>query len=249
MHSKDPDDEDHETLVRPSKRKGLLLWLRNSFLTGIVVSAPIAATLWLVWSFLGWVDGRIVPLIPKEYNPESYLPFAIPGLGLLIAVVALTLLGALTANIFGRSIIGVAERLVERVPFISSIYGTVKQIVQTILSQQERSFDKVVLVEYPRPGIYAVGFVSVPAQGEIAAHLGPDVLGVFVPTAPNPTSGFLIYEKRENLTFLDMPVEAGAKLILSAGLVYPDTKKARLDTKKDQAKAKKSQPEDSKRTA
>ncbi len=232
---KDHDGEAEDGPVRPSKRKGLWLWLRNSFLTGIVVSAPIAATLWLVWSFLGWVDGRIVPLIPKEYNPESYLPFAIPGLGLLIAVAALTLLGALTANIFGRTLLGAAERLVERVPLVNTIYGTVKQIVQTILSQQERSFDKVVLVEYPRPGLYAVGFVSTPAQGEIAARLGDDIIGVFVPTAPNPTSGFLIYEKHENLTYLDMSVEAGAKLILSAGLVYPG-KGA-------------SQPDDSKRTA
>jgi len=229
------EDDAEDGLVRPSKRKGLWLWLRNSFLTGIVISAPIAATLWLVWSFLKWVDGRIVPLIPKGYNPESYLPFAFPGLGLLIAVAALTLLGALTANIFGRTLIGAAERLVARVPLVSSIYGTVKQIVQTILSQQERSFDKVVLVEYPRPGLYAVGFVSTPAQGEIAARLGKDVIGVFVPTAPNPTSGFLIYEKHENLTYLDMSVEAGAKLILSAGLVYPEQSKA--------------QPADSKRTA
>ena len=231
----DHDGEAEDGLMRPSKRKGLWLWLRNSFLTGIVVSAPIAATLWLVWSFLGWVDGRIVPLIPKEYNPETYLPFAIPGLGLLIAVAALTLLGALTANIFGRSLIGAAERLVERVPFVNTIYGTVKQIVQTILSQQERSFDKVVLVEYPRPGLYAVGFVSTPAQGEIAARLGENIIGVFVPTAPNPTSGFLIYEKHENLIYLDMSVEAGAKLILSAGLVYPGKGAA--------------QPDDSKRTA
>ncbi|PHS28788.1 MAG: hypothetical protein COA84_00845 [Robiginitomaculum sp.] len=200
----------------------MLLWLRNSFLTGIVVSAPIGATLWLVWSFLRWVDGRVVPLIPAEYNPENYLPVAIPGLGLIISVVALTFLGAITANIFGRSLIGMGERIVERVPLVSSIYGTVKQIVQTVLSQQEQSFDKVVLIEYPRKGTYAVGFVSAPAQGEIAASLGEDVVGVFIPTAPNPTSGFLIYEKKKNLTYLDMPVDAGAKLILSAGLVYPN---------------------------
>ncbi len=235
MHNKNKEEHDHEILVKPPRHKGLLLWLRNSFLTGIVVSAPIAATLWLVWSFLRWVDGRVVPLIPAEYNPENYLPVAIPGLGLLIAVVALTFLGAITANIFGRSLIGMGERIVERVPLVSSIYGTVKQIVQTILSQQEQSFDKVVLVEYPRKGTFAVGFVSAPAQGEIAQALGEGVVGVFIPTAPNPTSGFLIYEKKENLTYLDMPVDAGAKLILSAGLVYPNGKTP--------------QPDESKRTA
>ncbi len=235
MKINNEDEKDQEILVKPARHKGLLLWLRNSFLTGIVVSAPIGATLWLVWSFLRWVDGRVVPLIPEEYNPETYLPVAVPGLGLLIAVVALTLLGALTANIFGRSLLRFGERLVERVPLVSSIYGTVKQIVQTVLSQQDRSFDKVVLIEYPRHGSYAVGFVSAPAQGEIAKALGEDILGVFIPTAPNPTSGFLIYEKRKNLVFLDMQVEAGAKLIISAGLVYPGSNGT--------------QPEDSKRTA
>jgi uncharacterized membrane protein len=235
MQTDNQDEQPTEMLVKPPKHKGLLLWLRNSFLTGIVVSAPIAATLWLVWSFLLWVDGRVVPLIPAEYNPENYLPVAIPGLGLLIAVVALTFLGAITANIFGRTLLGLGERLVERVPLVSSIYGTVKQIVQTILSQQEQSFDKVVLIEYPREGTFAVGFVSAPAQGEIAKALGKDVVGVFIPTAPNPTSGFLIYEKKEKLVYLDMPVDAGAKLILSAGLVYPNGKAV--------------QPDDSKRTA
>ncbi len=237
MSANDKDDKDIEILVKPPRHKGLLLWLRNSFLTGIVVSAPIGATVWLVWSFLRWVDGRVVPLIPAEYNPETYLPFAVPGLGLLIAVVVLTFLGAITANFFGRTLLGLGERLVERVPLVSSIYGTVKQIVQTVLSQQEQSFDTVVLIEYPRPGVRAVGFVSAPAQGEIEKHLGTDVVGVFVPTAPNPTSGFLIYEKRENLIFLDMPVEAGAKLIISAGLVYPN------------GNGNGTQPEDSKRTA
>jgi uncharacterized membrane protein len=235
MHNKNNEEHEQATLVKPSKRHGVLLWLRNSFLTGIVVSAPIGATIWLVWSFLRWVDGRVVPLIPTEYNPETYLPVAVPGLGLLISVVALTFLGAITANIFGRSLIGLGERMLERVPLVSSIYGTVKQIVQTVLSQQERSFDKVVLIEYPRPGCHAVGFVSAPAQGEIAKSLGEDVVGVFIPTAPNPTSGFLIYEKTENLIYLDMPVDAGAKLIISAGLVYPN--------------GTGNQPDDSKRTA
>ncbi len=235
MTTKKHDTDDTEGLIKPPRRGRLLLWLRNNLLTGIAVSAPIGATVWLVWSFLRWVDGRVVPLIPEKYNPETYLPIAVPGLGLLISVVALTILGALTANLFGRTILGIGERLVERVPLVSSIYGTVKQIVQTVVSQHEQSFDSVVMIEYPRTGVHAVGFVSSPAQGEIAKHLGDGVVGVFVPTAPNPTSGFLIYEKRENLIFLDMTVEAGAKLIISAGLVYPGANGA--------------QPDESKRTA
>ncbi len=239
MPTDNDENKDQVTLVKPPKHHGLLLWLRNSFLTGIVVSAPIGATIWLVWSFLRWVDGRVVPLIPKEYNPETYLPVAVPGLGLLISIVALTFLGAITANFFGRSLLSFGERLLERVPLVSSIYGTVKQIVQTILSQQDQSFDKVVLIEYPRKGTFAVGFVSAPAQGEIAKSLGEGVVGVFIPTAPNPTSGFLIYEKSENLIYLDMPVDAGAKLILSAGLVYPN----------GADNGTKDQPDESKRTA
>jgi len=203
-------------------KRGLLLWLRNSFLTGIVITAPIGATLWVVVSFVSFVDGSVLPLIPEKYNPETYLPIELPGLGLVIAVVGLTLLGALTANIFGRTLIGFGESLLRRVPFVSNLYEAVKQIIHTIVSGSDKSFKDAVLIEYPRKDLWAIGFITADTKGELTALLADDRVAVFVPTTPNPTSGFLLYEKRENLRDLEMSVEDAAKLVISAGLVYPD---------------------------
>ncbi len=209
---------------QPPKR-GLWLWLRNSFLTGIVITAPIGATLWVVVSFVNFVDGSVLPIIPEKYNPETYLPIELPGLGLVIAVVGLTLLGALTANIFGRTLIGFGESLLRRVPFVSNLYEAVKQIIHTIVSGSDKSFQDAVLIQYPREGLWAVAFITADAKGELQELLPDDRVAVFVPTTPNPTSGFLLYEKRENLKDLDMSVEDAAKLVISAGLVYPDPDK------------------------
>ncbi|MBL4596719.1 MAG: DUF502 domain-containing protein [Robiginitomaculum sp.] len=210
---------------QPPHKKGLLLWLRNSFLTGIVITAPIGATVWVVVSFINFVDGSILPLIPKKYNPETYLPVDLPGLGLVIAVIGLTLLGALTANIFGRTLIGFGESLLRRVPFVSNLYEAVKQIIHTIVSGSEKSFKDAVLIEYPRKNLWAIGFITAGTKGELTDLLDEDTVAVFVPTTPNPTSGFLLYEKRENLRDLKMSVEDAAKLVISAGLVYPEPRK------------------------
>ncbi|VAV94832.1 Uncharacterized membrane anchored protein Mext_4159 [hydrothermal vent metagenome] len=213
---------DQNQTPTPPPKKGLLLWLRNSFLTGIVITAPIGATVWVVVSFISFVDGSILPLLPKRYNPETYLPVELPGLGLVIAVIGLTLLGALAANIFGRTLIGFGESLLRRVPFVSNIYEAVKQIIHTIVSGSEKSFQDAVMIEYPRKGLWAIGFVTAEAKGELKDFLDDDMVAVFVPTTPNPTSGFLLYEKRANLHDLNMSVEDAAKLVISAGLVYPE---------------------------
>ena len=202
-------------------RKSLLAWLRARFLTGIVVVAPIGITIWLVWSFVTFVDARIKPLIPDRWNPETYTQFALPGLGVVIGVVSLTFIGAVAANLIGKSLLNVGERLIGRVPFVRNIHLAFKQIFETLASGQAASFKEVVMVEYPRPGLWAVGFVTADAKGAIAEHM-PDMVGVFVPTTPNPTSGFLIYVNRSELKHLDLTVEEGAKLIISAGLVVPD---------------------------
>lgn len=206
-------------------KRGLLLWLRNSFLTGIVITAPIGATVWVVVSFINFVDNSILPIIPEKYNPETYLPINLPGLGLVIAVVGLTLLGALAANIFGRTLIGLGESVLRRVPFVSNLYEAVKQIIHTIVSGSEKSFQDAVLIQYPREGLWAVGFITADARGELKDFFDEGVVAVFVPTTPNPTSGFLLYEKLENLHDLEMSVEDAAKLVISAGLVYPDLSK------------------------
>jgi len=203
----------------------VLRWLRNSFLTGIVVATPVTVTLWLIYVFVTFVDSTIKPLIPARYNPETYLPFALPGMGLIIAVLALTLLGALAANIFGRSLLAIGERIVNTVPLIRNIYGALKQLVETVLAGQNNAFKEVVLVEYPMSGSYAVAFVASHGKGAIRQHVGKgteEVIGVFVPTTPNPTSGFLLFVPRSRAIPLDITVEEAAKLIISFGLVTPD---------------------------
>lgn len=202
----------------------MLRWLRNRFLTGVVVAAPIGITIWLIYTFVSFVDRVIKPLVPARYNPESYLPFAIPGMGLLIAVLALTLLGALAANIFGRSLLDLGERLLNNVPLIRNIYAALKQIVETVFQGQQNSFKEVVLVEYPMAGSYAVAFVASQGRGVIRSVVGKgeEVIGVFIPTTPNPTSGFLLFVPRSKAIKLDLSVEEAAKLIISFGMVTPD---------------------------
>ncbi|MEE2524981.1 DUF502 domain-containing protein [Hyphobacterium sp. HN65] len=197
-------------------------WLRNSLLTGIVVALPVTVTVWLIYTFVNFVDRVIKPLIPEQYNPETYLPFALPGLGVVVAVVGLTLLGALAANFFGRSLIGIGERLLNSVPLVRNVYGAVKQIAETVFSSRQQSFQEVVLVEFPTKGSYAVGFVTADARGEIQDDVSEDAIGVFVPTTPNPTSGFLLYTPRSRVMPLSMSVEEAAKMIISFGLVTPE---------------------------
>lgn len=203
----------------------MLRWLRNSFLTGIIVATPVTVTVWLIYAFITFVDSTIKPLIPDRYNPETYLPFALPGMGLIIAVLGLTLLGALAANIFGRSLLAVGERIVNTMPLVRNIYGALKQLVETVLGAQNNAFKEVVLVEYPMAGSYAVAFVASHGRGAIRHHVGKgkdEVIGVFVPTTPNPTSGFLLFVPRSKAIPLDITIEEAAKLIISFGLVTPD---------------------------
>lgn len=222
----------------------LWLWLRNSFFTGIVVATPVTVTVWIVYTFITFADRTVKPLIPRAYLPESYLPFAIPGFGLIVAIIGLTLLGALAANILGRSLLQVGERLVARVPFVRNIYGALKQLLETVFSQNQKSFQEVVLVQYPRPGLWALGFLTAPARGEVADRLGHDFVGVFVPSTPNPTSGFIIWTPRAEIIVLDMTVEEGAKMVISAGIVTPEQLRAQKARELEEAaeEARKREP-------
>ncbi|MCS5607633.1 MAG: DUF502 domain-containing protein [Alphaproteobacteria bacterium] len=214
--------EDAPVLIVPGKRPGFFTRLRNYFLTGIIVTAPIALTIYLTWQFIDWVDSQAIPLLPAKYNPENYLPFSLPGLGLLISVVILTFVGFLTANIFGRTLLRTGERLVNRMPVVRSIYGAFKQILETVLSQSSNSFRQAVLVEYPRRGIWTVAFVTGETEGEVAQRLDDEMINIYVPTTPNPTSGFLLMVPRRDLIFLDMPVEDAAKYVISIGVIAPE---------------------------
>lgn len=208
--------------TEPVRKIGLLHRLRNYFLTGLVVASPIGITLYIGWWFIDFVDGNIKPLIPAAYNPETYLPFSIPGLGLIGLTIFLIILGALTANLFGRALIRFGERVVDRMPVVRSVYGTLKQIFETVVSQDSKSFSDVVLVEYPRKGIWAIAFVSGENKSEIQGRMDDEVVNLFLPTTPNPTSGFLLFVPKKDLIYLDMTPDQGAKYVISAGLVNPE---------------------------
>ena len=213
----------------------MLARLRTSFLTCIVVIAPVALTLWLIWSVIGWFDGFVLPFVPDAYRPEQILntifgydlKLNIRGVGVVVFLVFATLVGWLAKGLIGRSFIRYAENLVNRMPVVRSFYSGIKQIAETVFAQQERSFEKACMIEYPRKGIWAIGFISTTAKGEIAernSSKGP-MVSVFVPTTPNPTSGFLLFFPKADIIELDMSIEDAAKLVISAGLVYPQTKK------------------------
>ncbi|MHA1523097.1 MAG: DUF502 domain-containing protein [Alphaproteobacteria bacterium] len=198
--------------------------LRSYFLTGLVIAAPISITVYVAWWVIQFIDTWFKPFIPASYNPDNYLPFAVPGIGLLVAFFMLTVLGALTANLFGRTVVGYGERLLRRMPGVRNLYSALKQIFETVIANSGSSFREVGLIEYPRKGLYAVVFISTETRGEVAdkGQLGDDMVSVFLPTTPNPTSGFLLFVPKKNVIILDMSVEEAAKLVISAGLVMPD---------------------------
>jgi uncharacterized membrane protein len=206
------------------KRAGLGARLRANFLTGLVIVAPVALTIYLIWTVITLIDAKIVPWVPAIYNPSTYLHWDVPGFGVLVFLFFTAGVGSLTKNLFGRQLIHLAEGWVERMPLVRSIYNALKQIIETVLSQSKTSFQQACLVEYPRKGIWAVAFVSTDARGEINEKCGApgqNLTSVFLPTTPNPTSGFLLFVPTEDVIPLDMSVEEAAKLVISAGLVTP----------------------------
>ncbi|MBL4805764.1 MAG: DUF502 domain-containing protein [Rhodobacteraceae bacterium] len=214
------------TKPKLTKRKKMRLFhrTRNNFLTGVVIVAPVMLTFYLIWWVINLVDGLFVPWVPAMYNPSTYLGVNIPGFGVVVFLVFTASVGALTKGLFGRQLLKTGENIVDRMPVIRSVYNALKQISETVLSKSNASFQKACLVEYPRTGIWAIAFVSTETGGEIAPKLGEtDMLSIFLPTTPNPTSGFLLFVPRKDLVILDMSVEEAAKLVISAGLVTPPT--------------------------
>jgi uncharacterized membrane protein len=195
--------------------------LRTYFFAGILITAPISLTIYLAWLFITFVDERVFSVIPQQYNPETYLPFSIPGIGLLLALVGLTLIGALTAGILGRALHGLIEGTLNRLPIIRSLYGAIKQIMETVLANKSSAFRECVLIEYPRKGIWTIGFITGTTRGEVQERTAEEVINVFVPTTPNPTSGFLLFVPMKDIIRLKMPIEDGLKLVVSGGIVTP----------------------------
>ena len=204
------------------KQVGLFAWLRGRFFAGMVIAAPLAATFFILQFLINFIDSRVKPLLPPLLQPETYTNYAIPGFGVLVLVIALTVLGAITANLIGRSLLAATDRILSRIPIVRNVYAALKQLTEVLANNQQASFDRCVMVEYPRPGSWCIGFVSSHAKGEIGTKLGTTKIGVFVPTTPIPTSGVLSYVEEETAIPLDMSVEEGAKMILTAGLVVPD---------------------------
>lgn len=234
---------------RERRRRRMLGTLRNSFLTGLVVVAPIGLTFWLIWTVVGWVDGFVLPLVPSGYRPDELLNWMlgnprmvmadgqptpnpnwinvnVRGLGVVVFLLFTVLVGWIAKGVIGRSVLSWGEGVVDRTPVVRSIYSGVKQIAETVFNQTETSFEKACLVQYPRPGLWAIAFISTNAKGEIAEKVPRDdaMLSVFLPTTPNPTSGFLLFVPEADVVILDMSVEDAAKLVISAGLVYPNGK-------------------------
>ncbi len=230
---------------RPRPHRGRLLTrFRNYFFTGIVVVAPVGITMWLAWQVITFLDYRVKPLIPEIYNPETYLPFSIPGLGLVATVVVLTVIGALAANYSGRLLVRTGERLVDRMPVVRGVYGALKQIFETVLRQSSGSFRQVVLVEYPRRGIWAIAFITGTTEGEVQNTTEDELVNVFLPTTPNPTSGFLLFVPSRDLVHLGMTVEEGIKMVIWGGIVTPPDRRPaearavpRIPTRRDPEEA------------
>jgi len=199
--------------------------LRNYFLTGLVICAPVAITLWLTWSFILWADSWVKPYIPSIYTPDTYLPFPVPGFGLATALLLITIIGFLAANLIGKTIVNFGESLLDRTPLVRGLYKGLKQIFQSVLQEQEGSFKKAGMIEWPGAGMWVVVFIATDAKGEIAAKfnaLGQEMVAVFLPPSPLPTAGFVIFVEKSKIMMLDMSVEDAAKLVVSVGIVSPD---------------------------
>ena len=208
----DPDKPHH----------GMVSRLRNYFLTGLVLVGPLYITVGLTWWFINWVDDLVRPFIPITYRPETYLPLRIPGTGLIVALVTLTLLGFLTANLVGRKLVEASETILNRMPVVRPLYKSLKQIFETLFAKGGSSFRRVGLVEFPSPGMWSLIFLANPASADIASRL-PDGehVAAFMPCTPNPTTGFFFYVPRRDIIDLDLSVEAAMTLIMSAGMVQP----------------------------
>ena len=232
------DDEDLSLFgaLEPTSSH-FLARLRGYFLTGLIIVGPVAITIYVVWWFINLVDGWIKPLIPGQYLPDNFLPFNVPGVGLVVGILSLMVVGALAANLFGRTILSYGVILLDRMPVVRGVYRLLKQIFTTVFSKQGTGFKRVGLIEFPRKGLYAVVFVSGDPPAEIKGKLdNGELMTVFMPNAPNPTTGFVLFMPAKDVILLDMAIDDGAKLVISAGLVAPKQNKLKQLAKEAQRK-------------
>lgn len=205
----------------PSRRHRFMRRVRGYFLAGVLVTAPIGITLWLTWNLLFFVDDKVKLLIPDAYTPKYSAPFTIPGFGLVALVISLILIGMLAAGLIGRTLIRIGEGIVARMPVLRGIYAASKQVIETVIGQNATSFREVVLVEFPRRDCWTLGFITGAPGAEIQRAGKDELVNVFLPTTPNPTSGYLIFVPRRDVVKLSMTVEDGIKFVVSGGIVTP----------------------------
>ena len=211
---------------QPNTKISILAKFRRFFLTGLLVTAPIIITIYVTWLVITFIDVKVASLLPEYLDFRKALPFQIPGLGLLIVIFVITLIGAITPGLIGRNLLKLGEMILFKTPVIRTIYSSIKQIMETVMSTNSKSFKEVVLVEYPRKDIWVIAFVTSSVKGEIDNKIKKsDLVSIFVPTTPNPTSGFLLFVAKKDLIYLNMPVEQAVKLVISGGIVSPKQKK------------------------
>ncbi len=227
---------DTKTKDETPPRRAPLGALRRWFFAGLIVSAPILLTGYITWLLVKTIDGYMAGILPANLNPQTHVDFYIPGFGLAAAVLIIVIIGALTTGFLGRWIIRLSENLVNRLPVVRSLYGAIKQIMETITASQSDAFREVVLVEYPRRGTWVIGFVTGTTKGEVQKTTSTTLINVFVPTTPNPTSGFLLFIPRADAIKLDMSVEEALKMIVSGGIITPDDKADKIAVKEKAVK-------------
>ncbi len=200
----------------------ILLRMKAYLFTGILVTAPVTITFYMVYKLIAFIDVSVGSLISHDVQLSAYFPFNIPGIGLLFLITILIIIGMFTTGYIGKLFVRLGEYIVSKMPFISSVYSLLKQVFETFFSNKKQSFNQVVLLEYPRKGLWVIGFVSAKTTGEVAENFDTEMLNVFIPTTPNPTSGFLIFVPQNDAIKLDMSVEDGLKFVISCGIVTPD---------------------------
>jgi len=207
-------------------------WLKSRAITGIFVTLPLVLTLYIFWAIITKLDAWLVPLIPAAYRPEAWLGANIPGTGAVAGFILMVIIGIIAKNFFGKRLVSFGEWLINLTPGINWMYNTFKQLIDTIAKSQKDAFREAVLVEYPRKDSWCIAFVTGTTKGEVQDITKKEMVNIFLPTTPNPTSGFLLFVPRKDLTPLNMSVEQATKMIISAGIVTPPTPEeaAKLET-------------------
>jgi uncharacterized membrane protein len=217
-----PSDIQFSNFETPPPRRGFGARIRGYFFTGLLIAGPLAITAYITWWLIGLIDGWVKPLIPVTYNPDTYLPFAVPGLGLLVAFLALVILGFFTANLVGRWLVHFGERILDRMPFVRGLYKAVKQIFETVFKQDGTSLRKVGLIEWPGPGLWSICLVSEPVHDDIASRISDaGFQWIYIPTTPAPTTGYLVMVPKDSFREIDMSVDDAFKLLMSMGIIQP----------------------------